>query len=84
MTDTIHGYEIIVQAVSPGGNGTRPGRVILVDRGAGSQQRYVTAWQGRDLMGPGTGWDGEWGWGHYFDDKALAEADFHMRCVRGY
>ena len=62
---------------TPGGHATRPGAVILVDRGAkGVAHRYVTAWRG-------TG-DDSWCWGHYFNDLDEARADFTSRCKRGY
>ncbi len=84
--ETIHGYTVIAVKHTPRAGATRPGRVVLVDKGdatSDSRSRWITAWQGRELR-PDAGWDHEWTWGHYFGDKALAEADFHMRAVRGY
>lgn len=83
--ETIHGFKIVKQAPAPGGRGTRVGRVVLVDRGEEytGRQRWVTAWQGRDLT-PGAGWDCEWGWGHYFDNEQKAHEDYESRVTRGY
>lgn len=85
--DMIHGYTIIATAPAPGGQGTRHGRVLLIDKGAdhsNAHSRWITAWQGRDLLAPNTGWDAEWGWGHYFGDRSEADKDFEMRKARGY
>lgn len=78
--DTINGYVIIAQSETPRATATRAGRVILVDRGENTFQRYVTAWQGRD----GNVWDSSWCWGHYFEDKANAHIDYCRRTARGY
>lgn len=83
---TIHGHKVVAAEYQPGGRGTRPGRVILVDRGAGYHgERWVTAWHGRGLNEKDPlEWDGEWGWGHYFSNEAKARTDYADRCGRGY
>lgn len=84
VTPTVNGCLIIKKLDTPAMFPARAGRVILADRGSQHSDRWVTAWQGRDLVGPDTGWDGEWCWGHYFDDVTEAEADFKARSERGH
>lgn len=85
ITPVINDCVIIKKHDTPAAPPFRAGRVILADRGAQHVGcRWVTAWQGRDLEGPDSGWDKEWSHGHYHEDIALAEADFHMRAVRGF
>jgi len=74
--DYVNGYRVIMTSRTPGDEFTRPGRVILVDRGEGRPQRYVTAWQG----------DGDEGWntGHYIDTIEAAVADFTKRAARKF
>ncbi len=78
--DQINGYPIIKTHDTPKASMTRAGRVILVDRGAESSARFVTAWQGRD----GTKWDSSWCHGHYIAKKADALVDFRLRARAGY
>lgn len=80
MTQTINGYPIIASHDTPKAPMTRAGRVIMVDRGADSYERYVTAWQGRD----GGVWDSSWCHGHYFESRFYANRDFNSRVDRGY
>jgi hypothetical protein len=80
MQEQIHGSPILAHHDIPKEEGTRKGRIILVDRGGG-HGRFVTAWQGVDgANGP----DEEWSWGHYFGSALEAHADFHARAKRGY
>lgn len=74
-TDTIHGYDVIASSKTPTTDMTRPGRYVLVDRGEGHAQRFVTAWQGDG--------DDEWSTGHYFDERKAAFDDFMQRAKRG-
>lgn len=76
MTETINGYPIIKETATPAAPMTRAGRVILVDRGEDTFQRWVTAWVGNG--------DTSWCHGHYIDSRAEAEADYMMRCGRSY
>lgn len=72
--ETVNGFEIIARVDFDAKPATRAGRVILVDRGGDSFQRYVTAKQYR------TGeFDKEWAHGHYFSDKNAAFDDFVSR-----
>ena len=80
MPETIHGYDIIRQKLTPKAEATRAGRVILVDKGAGAHGRYITAWQGRSDKE----WDMGWRWGHYFNDFKEANEDYEKRAKRGY
>ena len=75
MTNYINGYPILSEFPTPGGRGTRAGRVILIQRGT-VHQPYVTAWAGNG--------DDEWAWGHYYDSREEAAADYLKRCERGY
>lgn len=68
-------HKIIQEHKTPAASATRAGRVILVDRGC-EHEPFVTAW-----LGDG---DSSWCWGHYFNDRAKAEADFAARVRRGY
>lgn len=68
--------QIIAQLKTEAAPATRPGRVILVDRGSDTHHRYVTAW-----IGDG---DSSWCWGHYFNDERQAKDDYSKRCWRGY
>lgn len=78
--EQINGYPIVATHNTPKARGTRAGRVIMADRGEGSHQRFVTAWQGRD----GDAWDSSWCHGHYFDSRPAADADFLARSGRGH
>jgi hypothetical protein len=51
-----------------------PFSVVLRDFGPDKAQRYVTHCRNDD--------DGSHYWGHYFDDEALARADFTARCAK--
>lgn len=66
-------YPVISSFATPGDRATRAGFVVLVDKQDGE---FVTAWAGDG--------DSSWCWGHYFEDRAEAEADFRARCARGY
>lgn len=81
---TVHGYPIVRQQASPGGGGTRHGRVILVDRGPRDHGRWVTAWQGKEVKDGKDVWDEEWLWGHYYSDNKAANEDYDERKLRGY
>lgn len=70
---TVHGYPILARKPRQAGYGTEA-EVILVDRGEGSSQRYVTA-----VFTPLTAQHDEWLWGHYFSDYDRAVADFNVR-----
>jgi hypothetical protein len=71
---------ILAQSLTPAGNGTRAGRVILVK--IEGYQPFVTGWQGRD---EDTGiYDRSWCSGHYFATEAEAREDFASRMRRGY
>lgn len=67
---TIHGYRV-VGWVETETQSTGPCGVVLVDRGEGAYQRYVTAWY---RLG-----EGEWSSGHYFAGKEHALLDFVKR-----
>lgn len=71
----VNGHPVELESPTPGGRGTRPGRVILA-RTENPFQPYVTAWQGEG--------DSGWWQGHYFnaDNRAGAVADFAERCRR--
>ncbi len=66
---------IIASMATPAAPATRPGRVILVNRG-GDFEPFVTGW-----LGDG---DSSWCWGHYFQNEAEAREDFAARCKRGF
>lgn len=70
---TVHGYPILAASATPGGNGTRPGHVILVRN---DQGEFVTGWLGEG--------DSNWTWGHYFTERGEAQADYEARVRRGY
>lgn len=72
----VNGYPVLASFATPGDRITRPGHVILVDRGPESPHRYVTAWIGEG--------DSSWCWGHYISERDQAEADFRSRCARGF
>lgn len=80
----IHGYPVIGHYdLPPRGEGYRPGRIIIVDKGEQKypdSPRYVTGLQCRE----GEVWDDEWNWGHYFVKLDDARIDFADRCERGY
>lgn len=76
---TVNGYPVVVAQPSPRGLITRPGFVILVDRGPENHtdhDRWVTAWIGEG--------DTYWAWGHYFGSEVDARHDYADRCKRGY
>lgn len=73
---TINGYPIIESSPHHGNIGTLDGHVILVDRGANTYQRYVTAWLPLD--------NDQWGMGNYIEDFKAAVDDFNRRTTRGY
>ena len=68
---TINGYPIIASSPTPAGVGTLAGHVIMVDRGADTHQRYVTAWLS---LG-----NHQWDWGRYIEDFKVAAYDFEER-----
>lgn len=74
--NTVNGFPIVRQAPTPAAPATRPGRVIMADRGADypGPGRYVTAWQGEG--------DSGWHCGHYIDSRAAADSDFEDRAAR--
>lgn len=76
MPDTIHGYTIKAQFSTDAGMGHRAGRILLVDRGAGQFQRWVSTWQGDG--------DVEWSHGHYFDKFEDARDHFLEKCHKEY
>lgn len=76
MAETIRGFAIVAEFRLPPQPATRPGRIILVDRGPEEPERWVTA-----LHCDG---DRAWLWGHYFSERAEADADFKARGKRGY
>jgi hypothetical protein len=73
-SDKINGCRVVAQFSTPGGRMTRPGRLVLVDRGYGLTDRWVSAW-----IGDG---DSEWSHGHYFGDWLDARAHFLDACSR--
>lgn len=74
--ETMNGHPVISAHHTPATPATREGHVILVDRGEHAHDRYVTAWAG---LG-----DKSWCWGHYFNNRTDADADFSNRAARGY
>lgn len=66
----IHGHEVIGYLARE----TQGEAVILVDRGAGTHDRYVTGMIRSDDMDPR-----EWFWGHYFDSRDKAVRDMLLR-----
>lgn len=44
MTDTINGFPIIATWATSSRGGELGGRIIIVDRGAAHEERYVVAW----------------------------------------
>lgn len=70
--DKLHGYPVIRSATMQQRPGTRPGRVVLVDRGTESP-RYVVARH--------YGTDSEWCNGDYIDDKKAAVEAFNTRAA---
>ena len=74
--EQIHGYPVIGARYVDRKRDGAQGRIILVDRGEGAYQRYVTALQFEG--------DDGWAWGHYFDDELEANHDFSKRVRRGY
>lgn len=95
--DTIHGLPVIAMCLTPKTPGTRPGRVIIVDKGEREKfGRYVVAWQGiradgsqdadyaSTLMGQKIeeSWDPEWDQGDYCSTMTEALESFQSRCRR--
>ncbi len=74
---TLNGLPVLAAFATNGDHATRPGFVVLVERehDAGDAE-FITAWAGDG--------DNSWCWGHYYADKAKAEAYFASRCARGY
>jgi len=69
--------KIIESVETPKAPATRAGKWILVDKGDGSFQPFVTAWLGYDEE---TGKpDQSWIWGHYFEHKNDAIRSFDLR-----
>jgi hypothetical protein len=80
MFEKTNGKPIIAQFATPGGMGTRPGRVVLVKK-SHAVGEYVVAWQGRNEA---TGaWDAGWHQGDYCRDITDAINAFHDR-ARGH
>lgn len=79
----INGWPIVASVYFSGGEGTRGGRVILVDRGGNCNPgRWVSSVQYRSRR-----WDREWAQGHYFDDREEAFSHFidaSRRELRGW
>lgn len=71
MRNEINGYPVIASFEVPKKHGMTLHRIVLVDRGRGEPEKYVTANQeiGQD----------SWYWGHYFDDFKEAFEDFVKR-----
>lgn len=67
--------KIVKRHPTPADRGTRPGAVILVNRG-GCYEPFVTAW-----LGDG---DSSWCWGHYFHSLEDALEDYAKRTKRGF
>jgi hypothetical protein len=77
--ETVHHYNIIAQMRTPGGHGTRPGRVVFIDKGREEHHhRYVIAWQGAS----NGRWDNEWNNGQYIAEFSHAFEAFVARCQR--
>jgi hypothetical protein len=72
----INNFEVIAQFAIEKRSGTRPGRFVIVDRGDGYVDRWVSTTQYRT----GTRWDREWSQGHYFNRLSQALEHFHSRC----
>jgi hypothetical protein len=74
----LNGYPVVLAHPTPRGRMTRPGFVVLVDRGPDHEHdpRWITAWVGQG--------DTSWSWGHYLDHEPDARSDFTDRCKRGY
>lgn len=71
--DYVNGYLIVASLLTPGGHGTRPGRVIVGRNDAG---QFVTAWQGQYVLRDGVAeYDRSWNNGSYTSDAAAAIAD---------
>jgi len=62
--DMVNGYPVITSEALPERAGCQQSRVIIVDRGESTFQRYVSAQQN---IG-----DTEWYWGHYTDSLSTA------------
>jgi hypothetical protein len=74
MPDTINGFPILATFVATEHGFNRAGRIILVDGGAGYEERYVVAWQGE-----GDGW---WNDSWYCVTRGDAMAAFVDRALR--
>jgi hypothetical protein len=74
----LNGYPVVQAHPTAGRGMTRPGFVVLVDRGANHEHdpRWITAWVGQG--------DRHWSFGHYLDHEADARSDYAHRCGRGY
>ncbi len=74
----LNGLPVLAAFATNGDHATRPGFVVLVERAHDvvGDSEFITAWAGAG--------DRSWCWGHYFADKAKAEADFASRCARGF
>ena len=80
MMGEVNGYPIRAAMQAPATAGTRPGRIILVQRNC-QHDPWVTAWQGGTEA---EGFDRSWCWGHYFENRDDALVDFAARVRRGY
>jgi hypothetical protein len=67
-----NGYPILAEFVLPEEQDRIRGRIVLVDRGEFTYQRFVTWEAPLDR-------DSEGFWGHYHEDLLLAQLDFLMR-----
>ena len=72
---TIHGYPIVGVFELPLSEGTRPSRVILVDRGPESPERWVVSFHSER--------DANWGQGHYLAEFGEAMASFVRHIKHG-
>jgi hypothetical protein len=80
--ESVNGRRILLQYPTRKAPATRAGRFLVADSGkVGASDRYVAAWQGRD-MHPGEGWDSGWDQGHYFADEDEANVYLMTRIKR--
>ena len=68
-----HGYTILKQEPTPASIGTRPGRIVLVERTDEDDHPFVTGW-----LGDG---DTQWWGGNYFTTLDNATIDYYERCL---